>query len=99
MFGGVEMMLFDIDWSDEDKCFVGWLPECGMCCHDADPNALFNQIESIYESFNDNEVLHREKVANTFARFRYYKAKIDSVQDENRQLKQKINALECKIAT
>jgi hypothetical protein len=93
------MMLFDMDWNDADQCFVGWLPECGMCCHDVDLNALFRQIENIHEAFKVDEDYEKERAANTFARFRYYKAKIDLLNDEKRQLKQKINDLECKLFT
>jgi uncharacterized protein YdcH (DUF465 family) len=92
-------MIYDIDWSDEDKCFVGWLSECGMCCHGDTSEIVFNQLAEIHESFKDGELSKKQHCQNIHSRFDYYKQSRVDLKDEIRQLKQKINALECNVAT
>ena len=39
-----------VEWSDEDKCFIGSCPELFYGgCHGADPRAVFNELCDIIE--------------------------------------------------
>lgn len=41
-----------VQWSEEDGCFVGALPDfCGACCHGPDAASMFDELCQIAEEW------------------------------------------------
>ena len=41
-----------VEWSDEDNCYVGSVPElCGPCCHSDDVTAVYRELCEIVDEW------------------------------------------------
>ena len=49
-------------WSEEDQCYVGWLPNCGDCCHGNLEDEVWKQLKVIAEEWEKINLLDRTKV-------------------------------------
>ena len=58
-----------VEWSDEDNCYVGSVPElCGPCCHGDDKETVYRELCEIVDEWV--EILANDpKLRTTHARF------------------------------
>ena len=64
-----------VEWSDEDKCFIGYCPGIiGPCCHGPDEVEMYRQLCEIVNEwieifYRDNEVLPPTTIGKNIEEF------------------------------
>jgi len=56
------MSVKKVYWSDEDQCFIGWLANCGDCCHGNTEDEVWKQLKVIDEEWEEINLVDRAKI-------------------------------------